>query len=148
MMLVPQAIAYASGIAHLPAQFGLYSSFMGLFVYAIFGTCRDLSVGPTAIISLLIAESAGSVNGTTSYQDAIFLNFFAGLIQFLMGVFRLGVLVEFLSEPVVSGFISGAALTIASSQLKKLFGLSFTSSAKQDFLHYMEDWGTHVTHNK
>ena len=90
MMLVPQGIAYASGIALLPPQYGLYASFVGLLVYAVLGTSRDLSVGPTSILALLVASDCAQVNNVTVIGDALFLAFFSGCIQLAMGLLRLG----------------------------------------------------------
>ena len=89
MMLVPQGIAYAHSIAGLPSQYGLYASFIGLLVYAVLGTSKDLSVGPTSILALLVATAAAE-NGVTSIDDTLFLAFFSGCIQLLMGLLRLG----------------------------------------------------------
>ena len=100
------------------AQYGLYSAYVGLFVYAVLGTCPQLSVGPTSILSLIVANTVSSVNGVSDVGDALFLSFFAGLIQMVMGIFRLGVINDFISEPVIKGFMAGAALTIVAGQLK------------------------------
>ena len=135
MMVVPQSIAYATGIALLPAQYGLYSSFIGIWVYTLLGTSKDISVGPVAIISLVVASNAGvdPVTHLTSIPDAIFLAFFAGIIQLGLGLLHLGlasraatapltraagVIVDFISETVISAFITGAAMTIFAGQIK------------------------------
>lgn len=130
VMLIPQGMAYAS-IAGLPAVYGLYASIIPIIVYAIFGTSRQLAVGPVAMVSLLTATAIGSFQGLSipeyiSY--AILLAFLVGLIQFLLGLFRLGFLVNFLSHPVVSGFTSAAALIIGLSQLKHLLGVDIPRS--------------------
>lgn len=130
VMLIPQGMAYAS-IAGLPAVYGLYASIIPLIVYAIFGTSRQLAVGPVAMVSLLTATAIGSFEGITTEQYityAILLALMVGAIQFLLGVFRLGFLVNFLSHPVVSGFTSAAALIIGLSQLKHLLGVSIPRS--------------------
>ncbi len=117
VMLIPQGMAYAS-IAGLPAVYGLYASIVPLIIYAIFGTSRQLAVGPVAMVSLLTATAIGSFEGlsTSDYiLYAILLAFLVGAIQFLLGVFRLGFLVNFLSHPVISGFTSAAALINCSS---------------------------------
>ena len=90
-MIIPQGIAYAHGISNLPPQYGLYASYLGMLVYAEFGTCKDISVGPASILSLLVASFSQSVNGVTVVGDALFLAFFGGMIQFFMGLFHLGV---------------------------------------------------------
>ena len=105
VMLIPQGMAYAS-IAGLPAVYGLYASIVPILIYAIFGTSRQLAVGPVAMVSLLTATAIGSFEGITIQQYityAITLALLVGAIQFLLGVFRLGFLVNFLSHPVVSG---------------------------------------------
>ena len=130
VMLIPQGMAYAT-IAGLPAVYGLYASIIPILIYAIFGTSRQLAVGPVAMISLLTATAIGSFDGlsTTDYISyAILLALLVGVIQFLLGVFRLGFLVNFLSHPVISGFTSTAALIIGLSQLKHLLGIDIERS--------------------
>ena len=130
VMLIPQGMAYAS-IAGLPAVYGLYASIIPIIIYAVFGTSRQLAVGPVAMVSLLTATAIGAFEGL-SISDyisyAILLAFLVGVIQFLLGVFRLGFLVNFLSHPVVSGFTSAAALIIGLSQLKHLLGIDIERS--------------------
>ncbi len=130
VMLIPQGMAYAT-IAGLPAVYGLYASIIPIILYAIFGTSRQLAVGPVAMVSLLTATAIGSFNGlsTPDYiAYAILLALLVGVIQFLLGVFRLGFLVNFLSHPVISGFTSAAALIIGLSQLKHLLGIDIARS--------------------
>ncbi len=130
VMLIPQGMAYAS-IAGLPAVYGLYASIIPLLIYAIFGTSRQLAVGPVAMVSLLTATAIGSFSGLSTQEYvmyAILLAFLVGVIQFLLGLFRLGFLVNFLSHPVVSGFTSAAALIIGLSQLKSLLGINIPRS--------------------
>lgn len=130
VMLIPQGMAYAM-IAGLPPIYGLYASTVPLILYAIFGTSRQLAVGPVAMVSLLTAAGIGAVAeaGTETYIAlAIALALFVGLIQFLLGAFRLGFLVNFLSHPVISGFTSAAALIIGLSQLKHLLGVNIPRS--------------------
>ncbi|EGD74698.1 sulfate transporter [Salpingoeca rosetta] len=122
LMVVPQALAYAS-IAGLDEQYGLYSAFMGCFVYVFLGTAKDITLGPTAIMSLLTASNSDQVDGKTVPAHAIFLTFMAGVIQLGMGLLRLGFIVDFISYPVISGFTSAAAITIGFGQVKHLFGL-------------------------
>ncbi|XP_051171323.1 sodium-independent sulfate anion transporter-like [Leptopilina boulardi] len=117
LTLIPQAIAYA-GLAGLGPQFGLYSAFAGSFVYIIFGTCPEVNIGPTALISLLTFTYA---RGIPEYAGL--LCFLSGCVTIILGVMRLGFLVEFVSTPVVSGFTSAASLIIACSQIKGLLGL-------------------------
>lgn len=130
VMLIPQGMAYAS-IAGLPSVYGLYASIVPLLIYAIFGTSRQLAVGPVALVSLLTATAISSFGTIPTEQYilyAILLALMVGVIQFLLGVFRLGFLVNFLSHPVVSGFTSAAALIIGLSQLKSLLGINIPRS--------------------
>ncbi len=130
VMLIPQGMAYAM-IAGLPPIYGLYASTVPLIIYALLGTSRQLAVGPVAMVSLLTAAGIGTLaeGGTETYIAlAIALAFFVGVIQFLLGVFRLGFLVNFLSHPVISGFTSAAALIIGLSQLKHLLGVDIARS--------------------
>ena len=130
VMLIPQGMAYAS-IAGLPAVYGLYASIIPILIYALFGTSRQLAVGPVAMVSLLTATAIGSFEGlsTSDYISyAILLALLVGAIQFLLGIFRLGFLVNFMSHPVISGFTSAAALIIGLSQLKHLLGIDIQRS--------------------
>ncbi|NDI34728.1 SulP family inorganic anion transporter [Chengkuizengella sediminis] len=126
IMLIPQAMAYAM-IAGLPPVIGLYASTIPLFIYAIMGSSKQLAVGPVAMVSLLVLSgvSALAEPGTEEYLSYVFLlMFMIGIIQFSMGLFKLGFIVNFLSHAVVSGFTSAAALIIGLSQLKNLLGIN------------------------
>jgi SulP family sulfate permease len=131
VMLIPQGMAYAL-IAGLPPIYGLYASTIPIILYSIFGTSRQLAVGPVAMVSLLTAAGIGSIVPDASIEIyiglAIALTLFVGAIQFLLGAFRLGFLVNFLSHPVISGFTSAAALIIGLSQLKHLLGIDIQRS--------------------
>ncbi len=130
VMLIPQGMAYAM-LAGMPPIYGLYASIIPLILYAIFGTSRQLAVGPVAMVALLIAAGVGTVAETGSsefVQLSILLAFMVGIIQLLMGVFKLGFLVNFLSHPVIAGFTSAAALIIGFSQLKHLLGINIPRS--------------------
>lgn len=118
---IPQGIAYAV-IAGLPPEYGLYASLTAGFVYIFFGSCKDVTVGPTAIISTMTAKYA-----SYSIDYAILAAFLTGASILLMGIFKLGFLVNFISMPVISGFTTAAALQIAASQLKAFFALSGSS---------------------
>lgn len=137
LTIIPQALAYAN-VAGLPAQYGLYSSFLGCFIYIFFGSCKDVPMGPTAIAALLTYQA---VNGRGP-QHAILLCFLTGLVQILMGIFglgksshhysnqpkltfiTLGFLIDFVSGPVSSGFTSAVALIIVTSQIKDVLGIT------------------------
>ncbi|MEL7368598.1 MAG: solute carrier family 26 protein [Myxococcota bacterium] len=130
VILVPQGMAYAM-LAGLPPIVGLYASVIPPLLYAVFGTSRQLSVGPVAMDSLMVASAVGAVaaQGSSQYiAMAIVLGAMVGIIQLLMGLLRLGVLVNLLSRPVVSGFTSAAALIIGFSQLKHLLGIDIARS--------------------
>ena len=130
IMLIPQGMAYAM-IAGLPPIYGLYASIIPIIIYAFLGTSRQLAVGPVAMVSLLTATGIAAMaeSGTDTYiLLAITLALLVGLIQFLLGIFRLGFLVRFLSHPVISGFTSAAALIIGLSQLKHLLGVNLPRS--------------------
>jgi SulP family sulfate permease len=125
IMLIPQSLAYAL-LAGLPPEMGLYASMLPIVLYAIFGTSRALAVGPVAVVSLLTVAvvSKIAVPGTSEYiVAAITLAFLSGLILLALGFFRLGFLANFLSHPVIAGFITASGLIIAASQLKHIFGI-------------------------
>jgi len=125
IMLIPQSLAYAL-LAGLPPQVGLYASILPLVAYAIFGTSRTLAVGPVAVISLMTAAAAGTMaaQGSPEYLAiAILLALISGIMLFVMGLFKLGFIANFLSHPVISGFITASGILIAVSQLKHLLGV-------------------------
>lgn len=134
LVLIPQSMAYAQ-LAGMPAYYGLYASLLPPLVAALFGSSRQLATGPVAVVSLMTAASleplatAGS-EGYIAY--ALLLAFLVGVFQFLLGILRLGLVVNFLSHPVVNGFTNAAAIIIASSQLSKMFGV-YVDKAE---LHY------------
>ncbi|XP_044584519.1 sodium-independent sulfate anion transporter-like isoform X1 [Cotesia glomerata] len=115
---IPQGIAYAV-VAGLPAQYGLYSSFMGCFAYLIFGSTKDVTIGPTAIMALLVQSFVSKFGN----DFAVLLCFLSGCIIILMGLLHIGFLVNFISMPVICGFTNAAALIIGASQLHTLFGI-------------------------
>lgn len=130
VMLIPQGMAY-SMLAGLEPIHGLYAVTVPLVLYAMFGTSRQLAVGPVAMVSLLTAAGIGALKPETpeAYLAlALTLAFLVGAFQFLMGVFRLGFLVNFLSHPVISGFTSAAAIIIGLSQMKHLLGIKIPNS--------------------
>jgi SulP family sulfate permease len=130
VMLIPQAMAYAM-IAGLPPIVGLYAAIAPPIVYAVFGSSPKLAVGPVAMDSLLVAAALSSlalVGGETIVVAAAALAALVGLIQLAMGALRLGFVVTFLSQPVLSGFTSAAALVIAASQIGALFGVKLSPS--------------------
>ena len=132
IILIPQGMAYAM-IAGLPPVYGLYASLFPVLIYAFLGTSRQLATGPVAMDSLLVAAGLGAlaITGVENYiAMAIFLAFLVGAIQFVLGLGRMGFLVNFLSKPVISGFTSAAAIIIMFSQLKHLLGVDIEKSNK------------------
>ena len=131
LVLIPQSMAYAQ-LAGLPPYYGLYASFLPPIIAALFGSSRQLQTGPVAVVSLMTSASleplatAGSP-GYVAY--AIMLALMVGIFQLSLGVFRLGLVVNFLSHPVVNGFTNAAAIIIASSQLSKMFGVYVDKAA-------------------
>jgi len=136
VMLIPQGMAYAM-LAGMPPIFGLYCATIPLIIYAFLGSSPQLAVGPVALVSLLVASSIGLLAETTSESYilyAVTLSLMVGIILFAMGVFRLGFLVNFLSHPVIAGFISAAAIIIGVSQLKHIFGIDIPRSSFSNML--------------
>jgi SulP family sulfate permease len=126
VMLIPQSLAYAM-LAGLPPQVGLYASMAPLLLYAIFGTSRALAVGPVAVCSLMTAAAVSqfATQGTPEYLGAAAaLAMISGLVLVAMGMLRLGFLANFLSHPVISGFITASGIQIASGQLAPMLGIS------------------------
>ena len=129
-MLVPQAMAYAF-LAGVPPIYGLYASVVPLILYALLGSSRRMSVGPVAVSALLVLAGVSQIEpvGTARYiQLVITAGYLIGMLQFLLGLFRMGFLVNFLSHPVVSGFTSAAAFIILFSQMGSLLGVNIPQS--------------------
>ena len=125
LMLIPQSLAYAL-LAGLPPEVGLYASVAPLLLYAVFGSSRALAVGPAAVTSLMTAAAIGqhAAAGSPAYwAAALTLAFLSGAMLLAMGLLRLGFLANFLSHPVISGFITASAVLITASQLKTLMGV-------------------------
>ena len=125
IMLIPQSLAYAM-LAGLPPQMGLYASILPLIAYAFFGTSRTLSVGPVAVISLMTAAAAGEIaaqNSADYIMIAGLLAFISGLMLLTLGLLRAGFIANFLSHPVIAGFVTASGILIAFSQLKHIFGV-------------------------
>jgi len=136
IMLIPQGIAYAM-IAGLPPIYGLYTAMVPQFVYALFGTSRQLAVGPVAMDSLIVASGVGAIAVVGSEHFialAILLALLMGIMQVAFGLFKLGFLVNFLSKPVISGFTSAAALIIGLNQLKHLLGVNMQRNNQLQYL--------------
>ncbi len=125
LVLIPQSMAYAQ-LAGLPAYYGLYAAFLPPAIASLFGSSHQLATGPVAVVSLMTAaslEPLATAGSTAFIAYAVALSLLVGLFQLTLGVLRLGLVVNFLSHPVVNGFTNAAALIIATSQLSKLFGV-------------------------
>lgn len=125
MVLIPQSMAYAQ-LAGLPAYYGLYAAFLPPMVAALFGSSRQLATGPVAVVSLMSAaslEPLATAGGPQFIAYSIVLALTVGVFQLTLGVLRLGLVVNFLSHPVINGFTNAAAIIIASSQFSKFFGV-------------------------
>ena len=143
IMLIPQSLAYAL-LAGLPPEAGIYASIVPIIFYAIFGTSRALAVGPVAVVSLMTAAAIGQIaeSGTMGYAlAALTLAFLSGAILLIMGVFRLGFLANFLSHPVIAGFITASGILIAASQLKHILGID---AGGHSLLHLIESLVSHI----
>jgi len=134
LVLIPQSMAYAQ-LAGLPPYYGLYASLLPTLIAAFFGSSRQLATGPVAMVSLMTAaalEPLATAGGESYIGYALLLSLMVGLFQLSLGMFRLGVLLNFLSHPVIAGFVNAAAIIIATSQLGKIFGVS----AEKGEYHY------------
>ncbi|CAI9769227.1 unnamed protein product [Fraxinus pennsylvanica] len=147
-LCIPQDIGYAK-LANLDPQFGLYSSFVPPLIYACMGSSRDIAIGPVAVVSLLLGsmlQDEIDPKNKIEYQRLAFTaTFFAGVTQFVLGFFRLGFLIDFLSHAAIVGFMAGASITISLQQLKGLLGIKkFTK--KTDIVSVMRSVFTVVHH--
>lgn len=136
LVLIPQSMAYAQ-LAGLPAYYGLYAAFLPVMVAALWGSSNQLGTGPVAVVSLLTASSLAAFAAPGSEQFvalAIMLALLVGVVQLALGVFKLGVIVNFLSHPVIVGFTNAAAIIISLSQVSKLFGVPMGRSE-----HFIND---------
>ncbi|XP_030081313.1 sodium-independent sulfate anion transporter [Drosophila hydei] len=133
---IPQAIAYGV-VAGLEPQYGLYSAFMGCFTYIVFGSCKDVTIATTAIMALMVNQYA-----TISPDYAVLVCFLAGSIILVLGLLNMGVLVRFISIPVITGFTMAAATTIGSAQINNLVGLKGPSN---DLLPSWKHFFTHLS---
>ena len=125
IMLIPQSLAYAL-LAGLPPEAGIYASIVPIILYALFGTSRALAVGPVAVVSLMTAAAVGQVAeaGSMGYAAAaLTLALLSGAMLLALGLLRLGFIANFLSHPVIAGFITASGILIATSQLKHILGV-------------------------
>ncbi|XP_059155315.1 sodium-independent sulfate anion transporter-like [Physella acuta] len=140
LTVIPQGLAYAQ-IAYLPPQYGLYSAFVGCFIYCLLGTSKDITLGPTALLSLMTATFGTSFSpdlptGGKDPTAAIILTLTSGIIQLIMGILKLGILVNFISHPVITAFTSAAAITIAVGQVKNALGLTKIPNHFMEMVYY------------
>ncbi|KAI8646385.1 sulfate transporter family-domain-containing protein [Parasitella parasitica] len=137
IVIVPQSMGYAK-IAELPPQYGLYTAFVGLCVYCLFATSKDISIGPTAVMSLLVGQTITRVVSAdptiTGPEIAVALSLFTGIIAMFIGLVRLGILVDFIPAPAIAGFMSGSAITITIGQMPKLFGIKGINTQDSSYL--------------
>ncbi|KNC99588.1 sulfate permease [Spizellomyces punctatus DAOM BR117] len=125
IVVIPQALAYAK-LATLPLQYGLYTSFTGVLIYALFATSKDVTIGATAVLSQLTGQVLATYNADKSMDPvtfAIAVSFLTGLIQLALGLFRLGIIVDFIPAPVIAGFTTGAGIGIIIGQFAGLLGI-------------------------
>jgi len=161
LVLIPQSMAYAT-LAGLPEVYGLYISFVPVFIAALWGSSRQLGTGPVAVVSTMTATILTPVvlsmlePGYTQQEylalfipTAMFLSLLVGMFQFVLGLFRLGAIVNFLSHPVIVGFTNAAALFIGLTQISKIFGVELPGEANDHFMT-VRIWGLiqnlHETH--
>ncbi|KAJ3089879.1 hypothetical protein HK102_005265 [Quaeritorhiza haematococci] len=144
-LVLPQALAQAK-IATLPPEYGLYTAFVGLVLYAFFSTGKDATIGPTAVLSLLTSQVLATANkdgnGKDVYPPVVFavsLAFIAGVYELVLGLLRLGILVEFIPSTVISGFTTGAATTIILGQVPKLLGIKGIDTNTQPSYFILRD---------
>lgn len=116
LTVLPQGLAYST-LAGLEPQYGLYSAFVGGLIYALLGGCREVTIGPTALLALMTSRHTG-LGGISGPHLAILLCFLSGIVEFVMALLKLGALVDLISLPVTVGFTSATALIIGASQLK------------------------------
>lgn len=136
---IPEVIAFVS-LANLPPEVGLYSALVALLIYVIFGSSRHLSIGPTSTISILVGSTLGSlliVNATQYLMMASLIAVAAGTLALISWTLRLGFIVKFISKTVLTGFLAGIALFIASGQLPKLFGITGSTGNFFERMYYL-----------
>ena len=140
-MLIPQSLAYAL-VAHRPAEMGLYSALLPPFLYTLFGSSKDLTIGPTAILALYTFQTLG--DGEGSGMRAAIMTVTSGLIQLVLGLLQAGIIVDLISPAVLSGFTSAAAITIGTTQIHSLLGIK----SRSDFFSAVHDIFDHLDKTK
>jgi sodium-independent sulfate anion transporter 11 len=126
-VVVPQSMAYAR-LAQLPVEFGLYSSFMGVLIYWFFATSKDITIGPVAVLSTVtgnvILRAEEKLPGVPRDIIASALAIISGAIVLFLGLIRLGWIVDLISLPAISAFMTGSAISIAAGQVPALMGIT------------------------
>jgi len=149
ILLIPQGLAYAL-LAGFPPITGLYAGVVALIVYPFFASTKQLSVGPVALTSIILFAGLKGMADPMSAEYirlGLLAGLMAGVIQILLGVFKLGIITNFLSNPVISGFISAAAIIICFNQLNSLLGMNFSSLSSDNSLkEVISDIGTHINY--
>ncbi|CAO3591102.1 unnamed protein product [Absidia cylindrospora] len=134
IVVVPQSMAYAK-IAMLPPEYGLYTAFVGLCVYCLFATSKDISIGPTAVMSLLVGQTITRITSESATisatEIAVAFSLLTGAIAMFIGLVRLGILVDFIPACSIAGFMTGSAITITIGQWPKLFGIKGINTQMQ-----------------
>ncbi|KAH8554789.1 sulfate transporter family-domain-containing protein [Umbelopsis sp. PMI_123] len=138
IVVVPQSMGYAK-IAQLPPQYGLYSSFVGVCIYCFFATSKDITIGPTAVMSLLIGQTITHLTSSTTFtysgpEIASALALFGGIVSVFIGLVRLGIVVDFIPNPAIAGFMTGSAITISIGQWPNLFGIKTVNTQDSAYL--------------
>ncbi|KAI8375499.1 sulfate transporter family-domain-containing protein [Blakeslea trispora] len=141
ILVIPQSLAYAK-IANLPPVYGIYSSIFGVLLYPFFGTSKDVSIGVSAVMALMIGQVMGKLYATEQYLSgewttadaSIMLTLFTGFITLFIGLFRLGNLFHFICQPAIAGFMGGSGVTIVINQLNKIFGIPNINTSEAPYL--------------
>ncbi|KAJ3281084.1 hypothetical protein HDU79_011093, partial [Rhizoclosmatium sp. JEL0117] len=127
LVAIPASVSYATKLVGIPAQFGLYTSFIGALMYSLFATSKDVTMGITAVLSLVVGQTIQQYVPNGSTEDkvtyAITLAFWTGLFMLLLGLFRLGIVIDFIPVPVVAGFTAGAGIQAIVGQFPGLLGI-------------------------
>jgi len=137
-VIIPQGMAYAK-IVGLPPEYGLYSSFVGVSIYFLFATSKDMTIGPTAVVSLILGQIIAELLELpgmhfTAIQLASALSLFSGMFSLIFGILRLGFIVDFIPSPVIAGFMTGSAITISIGQISKLLGIKGIKTTEATYL--------------
>ncbi|CAG8705732.1 21212_t:CDS:2 [Dentiscutata erythropus] len=137
LVVIPQSMAYAK-VASLPVQYGLYSSFIGVTVYCLFATSKDMTIGPTAVVSLLMGQTLSTIlkenKDYSNTRIAATFSLLTGLIILLIGLLRIGYIVRIVSNPVIAGFTTGSAINISISQVAGLLGITGVNTRDPTYL--------------